>query len=91
MGSKIFQHKNLKNKNIKVYSASGDIIPESVLGSTECEGMDVTVENPQYSFQVETNRCNLLQDGELVIESDTEDTEVCFFIYLLSPSSCFIH
>lgn len=88
---KSVQYKNLNNKNVKIYTPNGDELAESVITSSMCEGMEVTVENPQYSFQVETNRCNLLQDGELVIESDTEDTQVCLLPYSCSSVSYFFY
>jgi len=70
------QNKNLGKSGIKVTNtASGEVIEASVLASSKCEGTEVTIEQAPYSFQVVTTRCNLLLDGELVIESDVEDTQ----------------
>lgn len=79
---KTMKYKNLGKPTLKVtLKASGEVVESAVLTNAGCEGLDVTIEQPTYSFQVQTTRCNLLMDGELVIESDSEDTQVCYFPY----------
>lgn len=77
--------------HIKVFDSKGELLSADALKNSSIEGSEVTVENPKYSFQVESPRCNLLSNGELVVESDKDDIQVYYFtIYYFKTQSYYL-